>query len=171
VDTKIQANSTPLDQTDCGMIKLLQEDGRMPIVSLAKTLNISETTARSRLKRLMDSGIINIVAVSNPIKLGFEIVGSLKLSVDLKKKDLIMEDLKKIDSLNYIALTTGGTDIEIEFIARSLAEFKILIFEKICGIEGVHSAHTALIVDIVKDTWDYGTAWDKSDAQEHQGNL
>ena len=155
-----QRNSTSLDKTDRGMINLLQKDGRMPIVSLAKKLNISETTARSRLKHLIDSKIINIVAVSNPIELGFEIIGSLKLSVDLKKKDQIMEELKKIDAVNYIALTTGGTDIEVEFVARSLVEFKTLIFEKISQIDGVKSAETSLIVEIVKDTWDYGTAWD-----------
>ena len=143
------------------MINLLQKDGRTPIVNLAKKLNISETTARSRLKRLIDSKIISIVAVSNPIELGFEIIGSLKLSIDLKQKDQVMEGLKKIDALNYIALTTGGTDIEVEFIARSLVEFKTLIFEKICHIDGVNSAETSLIVEIVKDTWDYGTAWDR----------
>ena len=71
-----------------------------------------------------------------------------------------MESLKKVDSLNYISLTTGGTDIDVEFIARSLAEFKTLIFEKICHIDGVKSAQTSMILDIVKDTWDYGTAWD-----------
>jgi Lrp/AsnC family transcriptional regulator for asnA, asnC and gidA len=132
----------------------------MPIVSLATKLNISETTARSRLKRLLDSRIIDIVAVSNPIELGFEIIGSLKLSIDLRKKDQIIKGLKKIDSLNYIALTTGGTDIDVEFVARSLVEFKTLIFEKICHIDGVISADTSLIVEIVKDTWDHGTAWD-----------
>jgi len=160
MNTKLQNNSTALDKTDCKMISLLQKDGRIPIVSLAKQLNISETTARNRVKRLIDSGKINIVAVSNPIELGFEIIGSLKLSIDLKKKDQIMEDLKKIDSLNYIALTTGGTDIDVEFVARSLFEFKTLIFEKISHIDGVNSAETSLIVEIVKNTWDHGTAWD-----------
>ena len=71
-----------------------------------------------------------------------------------------VDELKKIHSLNYIALTTGGTDIDVEFVARSLVEFKTLIFEKICQIDGVNSAETSLIVEIVKDTWDYGTAWD-----------
>lgn len=160
MNTKIQHDTSQLDKTDCGMINLLQKDGRMPIVTLAKKLNIAETTARSRLKKLTDSGVIDIVAVCNPINLGFEIIGSLELTIDLKKKDQIMESLKQIDSLNYIALTTGGTDINVEFIARSLIEFKTLIFEKISHIDGVKSAETSLILDIVKDTWDYGTAWD-----------
>lgn len=157
---KLQPDSSQLDQTDCRMINLLQKDGRMPIVTLAKNLNIAETTARSRLKKLIDNEVLDIVAVCNPINLGFEIIGSLKLTIDLKKKDQIMESLKQVDSLNYIALTTGGTDIDVEFIARSLVEFKTLIFEKISHIDGVNSAQTSLILDIVKDTWDYGTAWD-----------
>lgn len=101
-----------------------------------------------------------MVAVSNPIRLGFEIIGNIKLSIDLKKKDAILQALNTIDALNYVALTTGGNDIDIEFIAGSLAEFKTLIFERISQIEGVNSAETSLIVEIIKDTWDFGTAWD-----------
>ena len=62
--------------------------------------------------------------------------------------------------MNYIALTTGGTDLDVEFIARSLDEFKALIFKEIPNIDGVISLDTSLIVEIVKDTWDFGTAWD-----------
>ena len=156
--------NTPLDAVDRGMIRLLQKDGRMPIVQLAKEMKISETTARTRLKRLIQEEIINVVAVSNPIKLGFEIIGNLKLNIDLKKKDAILERLKGIDQLNYIALTTGGADLDVEFIARSLDEFKALIFDHICKIDGVNSSEASLIVEIVKNTWDYGTGWDQRTA-------
>jgi Lrp/AsnC family transcriptional regulator for asnA, asnC and gidA len=154
------AGTSPLDRTDKKMVRLLQKDGRMPIATLAKELAISETTARTRLKRLIQNEIINVVAVSNPIKLGFEIIGNLKLTIDLRKKDAILSRLKKIDQLNYVALTTGGTDLDVEFLARSLYEFKTLIFDEISLIDGVKSLETSLIVEIVKDTWDYGTAWD-----------
>lgn len=149
-----------LDRVDRLMVELLQKDGRMPTVTIAKTLNISETTARSRLKRLINDEVIKVVAVSNPIRLGFEIIGNIKLSIDLKKKDAILHSLKEMDALNYVALTTGGNDIDIEFIAGSLSEFKHLIFENISQIDGVHSVETSLIVEIIKDKWDYGTAWD-----------
>ncbi len=149
-----------LDRVDRQMVQLLQQDGRMPTVAIAKTLNISETTARSRLKRLINDETIKVVAVSNPIRLGFEIIGNIKLSIDLKKKDAILHSLKEMDALNYVALTTGGNDIDIEFIAGSLSEFKTLIFENISQIDGVHSVETSLIVEIIKDKWDYGTAWD-----------
>ena len=150
-----------LDPVDRKMVGLLQKDGRMPIVTIAKELGISETTARSRLKRLIGEEIIRVVAVSNPIRLGFEIIGNIKLSIDLKKRKPILDALKRIDALNYVALTTGGNDIDIEFIAGSLAEFKTLIFDRISQIDGVNSVETSLIVEIIKDTWDYGTAWDE----------
>lgn len=149
-----------LDSVDRRLVSLLQKDGRMPIVTIAKTLGISETTARGRLKRLIGEEIIRVVAVSNPIRLGFEIIGNIKLGIDLKKKNTILEALKNIEALTYLALTTGGNDIDIEFIAGSLAEFKTLIFERISQIDGVNSVETSLIVEIIKDTWDYGTAWD-----------
>ena len=154
------AGSQKLDSIDRKLVSLLQKDGRMPIVTIARQLGISETTARGRLKRLIGEEIIRVVAVSNPIRLGFEIIGNIKLSIDLKKKDPILEALKNIEALNYVALTTGGSDIDIEFIAGSLAEFKTLIFERISQIDGVNSVETSLIVEIIKDTWDFGTAWD-----------
>jgi Lrp/AsnC family transcriptional regulator for asnA, asnC and gidA len=149
-----------LDFVDQQMVSLLQKDGRMPIVNLAKELGISETTARNRLKRLISDEVIKVVAVSNPIRLGFEIIGNIKLSINLKKKDAILQALKNIEALNYVALTTGGNDIDIDFIAGSLSEFKTLIYERISQIDGVNSAETSLIVEIIKNTWDYGTAWD-----------
>jgi Lrp/AsnC family transcriptional regulator for asnA, asnC and gidA len=155
-----KANTAVLDRIDRRMIRLPQKDGRMSIVDIAKELNISETTARTRLKRLIRDDIINVVAVCNPIQLGFEIIGNLKLTIDLKKKNHILSQLKKIDQLNYIALTTGGTDLDVEFIARSLDEFKELIFSEIPNIDGVISLDTSLIVEIIKNSWDFGTAWD-----------
>lgn len=149
-----------LDRVDRNLVSLLQKDGRMPIVTIAKELSISETTARSRLKRLITDEVIKVVAVSNPIRLGFEIIGNIKLSIDLKKKDRILQALKQIEALNYVALTTGGNDIDIDFIAGSLSEFKTLVFENVSQIDGVNSVETSLIVELIKNTWDYGTAWD-----------
>ena len=149
-----------LDKLDCRLIRLLQKDGRMSNIAIAQQLGISEYTVRNRMKRLLNNEIIKIVAVANPIDLGFEIAGNLKIKIDLKKADLVLRSLKKIDSLIWVALTTGGTDIDVDFIARSLKEFRDLIFKKISKIDGVQSTETSLMVDLVKDTYDWGTAWD-----------
>ena len=149
-----------LDRLDCKLIRLLQTDGRMPNNAIAQELGISEFTVRRRLKRLLDEGIIRIVAVADPIDLGFEIAGNLKIRIDLKKTDRVLEQLKEIDSLIWVALTTGGTDVDVDFVARSLKEFQELIFKRISKIDGVLSTETSLMVDLVKDKYDWGTAWD-----------
>jgi Lrp/AsnC family transcriptional regulator, regulator for asnA, asnC and gidA len=149
-----------LDKVDCQLINLLQKDGRMPNKAIARELGISEFTVRRRMKRLLDSGVIKIVAVANPIDLGFEIAGNLKIKIELKKADRVLEKLKEIDSLIWVALTTGGTDIDVDFVSRSLGEFQELIFKKISKIDGVVSTETSLMVDLVKDEYAWGTAWD-----------
>ena len=154
------SSNKKLDKVDRQLIRLLQKDGRMPNNAIAQELGISEFTVRRRMKRLLDSGVIKIVAVANPIDLGFEIVGNLKIKIDLKKADQVLEKLKKIDSLIWVALTTGGTDIDVDFVARSLKEFQELIFKKISKIDGVLSTETSLMVDLVKDEHAWGTAWD-----------
>jgi len=154
------SRNNKLDKLDCRMIRLLQIDGRMSNIAIAQKLGISEYTVRNRLKRLLGNKTIKIVAVANPIDLGFEIAGNLKIKIDLKKADQVLENLKKIDELIWVALTTGGTDIDVDFITRSLKEFQDLIFKKISGIDGVLSTETSLMVDLVKDKHDWGTAWD-----------
>ena len=156
----VASSGKKLDKVDCQLIHLLQKDGRMPNKTIAKELGISEFTVRRRMKRLLDSGVIKIVAVANPIDLGFEIAGNLKIKIDLKKAESVLEKLKKIDSLIWVALTTGGTDIDVDFVARSLSEFHELIFKKISKIDGVISTETSLMVDLVKDEYAWGTAWD-----------
>ena len=149
-----------LDRLDCQLVRLLQKDGRMPNKTIARELSISEFTVRKRLKRLLDSGTIRIVAVADPLDLGFEIAGNLKIRIDLKKTDQVVEQLKQIDSLVWVALTTGGTDVDADFVTRSLKEFQELIFERISKIDGVLSTETSLMVKLVKDSSDWGTAWD-----------
>jgi len=86
----------PLDQLDCKMIELLQKDGRISNTEIAKNIGMSEATVRTRLNRLIQEGFIQIVAVSNPIKLGFKIVGNIRIHIEIKKMDLIIKELKKL---------------------------------------------------------------------------
>jgi len=153
-------NKDRLDPLDCKMIRLLQKDGRMSNTAMAQALGISEYTVRTRLKKILDSGIIRIVAQANPIDLGFALSGNLKIRIDLKMTKQVLKKLSEIDELVWIALTTGGTDLDVDFAVRSMRELQTLIFDRISNIEGVFSTETSLMVDLVKDKHDYGTAWD-----------
>ena len=85
--TKNIENNGRLDTLDCKLVRLLQKDGRMSNIAIAQKLGTSEYTVRTRLKRLLDNDIIQIVAVANPIDLGFEIAGNLKIRIELRKAD------------------------------------------------------------------------------------
>jgi Lrp/AsnC family transcriptional regulator for asnA, asnC and gidA len=155
-------NSAPkkkmLDQVDCQMIELLQKDGRISNTDIAKQIGISEATVRSRLNRLINEQYIQIVAVSNPMKLGFDIVGNIRIEVDIKKMTKIIRELKKLRPLWFIVQTTGGTGIDTEFVVKSLDELNDLIFEKINKIDGIIRAETTLFLKYIKRQYDWGTA-------------
>ena len=150
----------PLDSVDCELIRLLQQDGRIPNTVLAKKIGISEATVRTRLNRLIQDEVIQIVAVSNPMKLGFTIVGIIRIHVDIHKIDHITRELKKLDALWFIVHTTGGTGIDAEFVVKDIQELNALIFEKINRIDGVTQTETSLILKYVKRNYDWGTALD-----------
>jgi len=147
-----------LDQLDCQMIELLQKDGRISNTDLAKKIGMSEATVRTRLNRLIQEEVIQIVAVSNPIKLGFKIVGNIRIHVEIKKMDSIIKELKKLKPLWFVVQTTGGTGIDTEFVAKSLDELNELIFEKINKIDGVIKTETSLFLNYIKRQYDWGTA-------------
>ena len=147
-----------LDQIDCQMIELLQKDGRIPNTEIAKKLGVSEATVRSRLNRLIEEEYIQIVAVSNPMKLGFEIVGNIRIHVDIRKMDKIIKELKNLKPLWFIVQTTGGTGIDTEFVVKSLEELNELIFDKINKIDGIIRTETSLFLKYIKRQYGWGTA-------------
>jgi Lrp/AsnC family transcriptional regulator for asnA, asnC and gidA len=125
---------------------------------IAEKLGISEGTVRTRLKRLIEDKVIQIVAVSNPLKLGFEIVGLINIQIDIKKADNVIKELKKLKELWYIVVTTGSSDISVEFNLKSLDELHVLLFEKINKINGIIRTDTALIMQFIKRQYEWGTA-------------
>lgn len=158
---KLSRKEDVLDELDCKIVRLMQLDGRMTYKAMAKELSVSEFTARKRLKRLIDTKVIEIVAVSAPSKIGYDIFGNLKIKIDLKKKNHVLEKLLEIEAFVWVGLYTGSMDIDADFVVRSMAELDELITEKVSEIDGIISTETSLMVKLVKDKHVWGTAWDK----------
>ena len=148
------------DAVDCQMIKLLQKDGRISNTEIAKKIGLSEATVRTRLNRLIQEEYIQIVAVSNPIKLGFKIVGTIRVYIEIKKMEKIIRELKKLKALWFIVQTTGGTGIDTEFVVKSIDELNELVFERINKIDGIIRTETTLFLKYIKRQYDWGTAMD-----------
>lgn len=155
-----QGKKKTIDAVDCRMILLLQKDGRISNTEIAKQIGISEATVRTRLNRLIKEELIQIVAVSNPLKLGFKIVGHIRIHVDIRKMDAIVAQLKRLKPLWFIVQTTGGTGIDTEFVVKDLDELNHLIFERINRIDGVQRTETEMFLNYIKRQYDWGTALD-----------
>lgn len=157
---QMKRHKAKIDTIDSQMIQLLQKDGRISNIAIAKKIGIAESTVRTRLKRLIDENIIQIVALSNPYDLGFQVAGNFKINIDLKQKDRIMKELVAIKELWYVVLSTGGTDVDADFIVPDFEDLNALIFEKINKIEGIKKIETSLIMQYGKHNFEWGTAID-----------
>ena len=146
-----------IDKLDSEIIKLLQKDGRMTSKAMGKLLDVSETTIRNRLSRLIDDEIIQIVAVADPHKIGFDVVGSFKIHIDPKKIDNVIDELNKIDEIWYVAKATGTMDIETEFNVGSIEELNDLLYNRLVRIDGIVKTETSIILDYEKRNYTWGT--------------
>ena len=145
-----------IDEIDSKIIRLLKQNGRMRNTELAKKLKISETAIRKRLQRLFDNEIIQVVAIVNHHKVGYGIEGNIKIKIDTKKTERIIQKLEVIDALWYIALLTGGADFDVEFSVKSQGDLKDLL-ANINNIDGVINAEPSFRLQLVKNRYDWET--------------
>ena len=154
-----------IDNTDAKIITYLQRDGRMPFTQIAENLGLSEATVRFRVQKLLENDIIQIVAVADPLKLGFAMAGNIKLHVNRQMFHQVLDELSKINEIWYIAIATGGEDIDVEFHVKSMEDLTNLLVEKLSTIEGVLRTETSIILKYHKRQYDWGTALDEDPAQ------
>lgn len=146
-----------IDDLDAKIITILQSDGRISNTEIGKLLGVSEATIRGRIKRLIDDEIIQIVAVSNPLKLGFEITGDLYISVDMTKIENVISSISQFKELWYIVATTGRSDLNAEFVVKNLEELHDLVYNRLSHIDGVQKVEIDVIMKYVKRRYDFGT--------------
>lgn len=149
-----------LDSTDAKIIKFLQQDGRTAYSYIARELGITEPTVRARVQKLLQEKVIQIIAIGDPIKLGFKKTGNMKVQIEYKKIDHIIEELKKIDQVWYVGLLTGANHLELEFIAKSMEDLKELTF-RINNIDGIHKTESFLLMEVIKENYIWGSAVDQ----------
>ena len=143
-----------IDATDMKIIRLLQKNGRMSNTEIAKQTGVSETTVRYRLQRLTKEEFIQIVAMVNPLKIGFGIEGSIRIKADIKAIDQVAEKLKAIDSLYFVARSMGAYDFDAEYYVKSPSELKELI-DLINAMQGVTDTDVSTVLDYVKERYDF----------------
>jgi Lrp/AsnC family transcriptional regulator for asnA, asnC and gidA len=145
-----------LDDTNKLIIEHLQRDGRMSYATLAKTIGLSEAAVRQRVQRLLDNGLMQIVAVTDPLTLGFarQAMVGLRVNGDLRT---IADRIAEIAEVDYVVICAGRYDLLVELVCTDDEHLLDILNEKVRTIEGVSAADTFMYLRLAKQTYAWGT--------------
>ncbi len=153
-----ESDTTPIviDDIDKAIIRLLQVDGRMAYAQLGPAVGLSSAAARQRVQRLMENGVIEIVAVSQPLKLGFNIEAMIGIRVDGDLR-AIAAALAEIEEIVYVVVASGHFDLIIEVVCRDARQLLAIVNDRIRAMPGVTSTETFTYLYIEKVKYSWGT--------------
>ena len=148
--------SAPLDDVSKAIIEQLQQDGRRPYAAIGKAVGLSEAAVRQRVQRLQEAGVMQIVAVTDPMQMGFtrQAMIGIRCQGDTTK---IAERLALIDSVAYVVLTAGSFDIITEVVCSDDEELLEMLNTEIRAVPGVVTTETLVYLKLVKQQYNWGT--------------
>ncbi|MEY9842192.1 Lrp/AsnC family transcriptional regulator [Streptacidiphilus sp. EB103A] len=144
-----------LDAVDRTLIRRLQEDGRTSYTDLGREVGLSAPAVRTRVQRLMESGVLQIAAVTDPLALGLPVMALLGIKVDRNPRE-ITDALGHIDSVIYLVATAGSFDLFAEVVCRTMDELSAVINDRIRTIPGVRGVESFPYfgIHVHRFTWD-----------------
>jgi len=145
-----------LDPIDRELIRQLQRDGRRPYTHLAKEVGLSEAAVRQRVQRLLESGVMQVVAVTDPLSLGLarQAMVAIRVQGDARA---VADRLSELDEVVYVVVTAGAVDLLAEVVVHSDDDLLRLLHESIRSIPGVISTETSIYLSLRKQTYQWGT--------------
>jgi Lrp/AsnC family transcriptional regulator for asnA, asnC and gidA len=143
-----------LDDMDQRIVDHLRVDGRMPYREIARQLDVSEGMVRKRVTRLLDSGWMRILAVSNPLQLGVPILATTYAHVLPQHVEQVTDALAELEPVRYVAIGVSQPNVVLESIHGSHTDVHDFIQRELTR-EGVISSETVLVVKIKKSIWDW----------------
>jgi Lrp/AsnC family transcriptional regulator for asnA, asnC and gidA len=150
------AQSVKLDDVDRGIIATLQADGRRPFSRIAGDLGVSESVVRYRVARLEEHGLLQIVGIADPLRIGFDRMALLGIRVRPGSVEHVCEEMAALPETSYVAETAGSFDLFVEVICRDTSHFAGLLKERVHRIDGVVAVESFLVLDIHKLAYGWG---------------
>ncbi|NLA36567.1 MAG: Lrp/AsnC family transcriptional regulator [Actinobacteria bacterium] len=145
-----------LDAKDERIIAELQSDGRRPYTQLGKSVGLSEAAVRQRVQRLLDAGVMQIVAVTDPLQLGLKRAAMVGVKVEGDVR-AAAEAIASFDEVVYVVLTAGPVDLLAEVVVPNDDELLVLVNDRIRQIPGVVSTETSIYLSLYKQTYQWGS--------------
>ena len=144
-----------LDDVSKAIIEQLQQDGRRSYAAIGKVVGLSEAAVRQRVQRLIESGVMQVVAVTDPLELGFarQAMVGIRVSGPLEP---VADIIAALDEVDYVVVTAGSFDLLVEVVAESDEHLLEIISGRIRAIEGVASTETFMYLKLRKQTYSWG---------------
>ncbi|HVW68747.1 MAG TPA: Lrp/AsnC family transcriptional regulator [Steroidobacteraceae bacterium] len=142
-------STSNLDPLDVQIVLELQDDGRRAFREIARNLSVPEATVRTRVKRLQDQGIVQILAFTNPSKLGQAKLGLLFVAIAPDEHDRVVETLTGWREVSYLSTTLGATDLCVQVLCRDEEELWALQ-QRVRALAGVRQVHTMSEIKVHK---------------------
>jgi Lrp/AsnC family transcriptional regulator for asnA, asnC and gidA len=144
-----------LDEVSKAIIEQLQQDGRRSYAAIGKVVGLSEAAVRQRVQRLTDSGVMQVVAVTDPMELGFarQAMVGIRITGAIEP---VADAVAALDEVDYVVVTAGSYDLLCEVVARSDEHLLEIISDSIRSIDGVLSTETFMYLHLRKQTYSWG---------------
>ena len=142
---------------DKRIIEHLQQDGRRPFTQIASDLGVSEAAVRARTNRLVERGVLQVVGVTDPLRLGFQQMAMIGIRCDGDMLVEVSEKIAEMPEVDYVVITAGSYDLLIETVCEDNEALLRFLAEKLRRIEGVRDTETFVHLRMVKQTYQWGT--------------
>ncbi|HEY0118628.1 MAG TPA: Lrp/AsnC family transcriptional regulator [Cellulomonas sp.] len=146
----------PLDDVSKAIIEQLQEDGRRSYAAIGKAIGLSEAAVRQRVQRLVDTGVVQIVAVTDPLQVGFTRQAMVGLRADGDLAGLA-DKLAALPEVDYVVVTAGSFDVLIEIVCEDDDHLLRLLNGSIRTLPGVRETETFVYLRLHKQLYNWGT--------------
>jgi Lrp/AsnC family transcriptional regulator for asnA, asnC and gidA len=153
----VSAARRELDDTSKAIIEQLQADGRRPYASIGKAIGLSEAAVRQRVQKLIESGTVQIVAVTDPQQIGFARQLMIGINVDGDLEEAAAA-LAEIPELVYVVVTAGSFDVLAEAVVVDDDHLLELLNDRIRSLPGVRRTETFMYLKLTKQTYNWGIA-------------
>jgi Lrp/AsnC family transcriptional regulator for asnA, asnC and gidA len=144
-----------LDGANRAIIEALQKDGRRPYGSIAEEVGLSEAAVRRRVQRLRESGVMQIVAVTDPLQLGFARQALVGINVEGDVRQ-VAEKVTSLPEVDYVVMCAGSFDLLVEVVCEDDDRLLRLLNDSVRSIPGVRSTETFLYLKLAKQTYTWG---------------
>jgi Lrp/AsnC family transcriptional regulator, regulator for asnA, asnC and gidA len=145
-----------LDEISKQIIEQLQEDGRRPYAAIGKAVGLSEAAVRQRVQRLLDASVMQIVAVTDPLQVGFARQAMIGIRVD-GEIEVVADQLAAMLEVDYVVVTAGSFDLMAEVVCEDDDHLLDLVSGRIRGLPGVRSTETFVYLKLRKQLYNWGT--------------